>query len=406
MKSLRFILVALTIVACSATSATPAVDYFGNNLPANLMLHKSPAGVPLSVSSGTTELMLYAYGSSPSVKLNNFQGLKRECSKILPSHTGCYSTNQFETNIKDESICGYEATPTVVVACTTGKCVSEIYVHACDSSYPKVGGTSVYSQVKSAKQFAGTVNDTTDFNQEFSSSLDFTMNLHVARMIKQQQRSPVVGVGSMLFNVDGSMKYNAGVILDKAIAEFPDVFTQGVMIEIQDEPFMNMSQAAANAQAQSINSAVAVIRSRIPSASIGVVVAPTWDYEQQVLPATESIMFNMNWVATDLYQQVFGDNRPVTMAKQFSDYMKVNHPNIPRFLIAQGFAPVFSKRPNEWGITEINLFSDFLSKMEVESREYNGVLIWGWNKVYELNDDYAGKNFPDAVKNIYKDFSK
>ena len=406
MKSLRFILVALSIVACSATSATPAVDYFGNNLPANLILHKSPAGVPLSVSSGTTELMLYAYGSSHSVKLNNFQGLKRECSKILPSHTGCYSTNQFETTVKDESICGYEATPTVVVACTAGHCVSEIYVHACDSSYPKVGGSPTYIQGKSSKQFAGSVSDSNEFNQEFNTSMDFTANLYVARMIRQQGRSPVVGLSQMLFNTNGYIKTRASAILDKAISEFPDVFTSGVMIKIQDEPFMNMSQAAANDQAQSINSAVAVIRSRIPNASIGVVVAPTWDYEPQILPATESIMSNMNWVATDLYQQVFGDYRPVLLAKQFSDYMKVNHPNIPRFLIAQGFAPVFSKKPSEWSTTEINLFSDFLSKMEVESREYNGVLIWGWNKVYELNDDYAGKNFPDAVKNIYKDFSK
>jgi hypothetical protein len=399
-------LITLALVASmNAFAGTPAIDYYGQVLPWGITLNKA-GSTPVSVTSGPTTLPLYAYGTAPA-PVNAYQAIKRECSKLLPGVTGCYSTNPFETNIVEDTLCGYEAVPAVIVACTANTCVSEVYTQACDSSYPKVGGSSTYSTTPSSRLMAGAIGDTNEIGaQGFHSSMDFTGNLNTALLIKQQGRSPILGLGYMLFDYQGFAKPDAAAVLDKAIAKFPTLFVPGMMVELIDEPFMKSSGEKLQRQIDSINQMAVLLRSRIPGISIGIVVAPTWNQEPHIIPSMEAVLGNMSWLATDTYQFVLGDPTAVNLANQFSGYMRANHPNTPIFLIVQGFAPVYSTKPANWASTEINQYMGFMNQMAAASAAYNGVLIWGWNAVYELDDAFAGRNFPQVIKDLYMSFTQ
>jgi hypothetical protein len=399
----------LMVASLNAVAATPAIDFYGNTLPGALMLEKDSSGTPVAVSTSGITLPLYAYGASPHPKVNAFKAIKRECSKILPNHVSCYNTNPYETTITEDSICGYEAVPAAIVACTANTCVTEIYVQSCDSAHPKVGGSTSYSVSKSISStlFAGALGDTTEIGQQgFHSSMDFTGNLNTAMLIKQQGREPILGLGSMLFDADGFAKPNAAQILDNAIARFPSLFTPGLLIELIDEPFMGSSGAKLQRQINDVNMLAVLLKSRVPNASVGIVVAPTWNQESHIIPSMEAVIANMNWLSTDTYQLTLGDNTAVNLANEFSAYMNQYHPNMPIFLIVQGFAPVYSTKPSDWTATEINQYIAFMNSMVTAAAAYDGVLIWGWTKVYELDDAFAGKNFPQVIKNLYEQFTR
>lgn len=378
--------------------ASPAIDSRGNLLPGNPQINMSSEP---TVTVGSFSTRLYKFGSGPA-PITTFGGIKRECSRILPSHSDCYSTNPVEVNFEESSICGFPAIPSLVVACKGSSCVSEIFMYACNAAYPDYQ-ESTYSKPLSAGNVIGEINSGADFtNQVFSSRMDYVSNLNLAVKVKKQGRVPVIATGGMLFDYDGRVKLNAAQILDDAIAKYPSVFTSDVTIELFDEPFYGHPNVSVFEKINSINLVKNLLLQRLPRASLGVAIAPTWSIAGEVVPAFESIVDGLSWVAVDPYLQSPGDEENVlTQAKQFISYMRQNHSNLQTLLIVQGFAPVFGKTPATWNAYDVSVFSDFLGRMSDVSRQYDGVMVWGWNYVNELDDAFAGKNFPSAIKDLY-----
>lgn len=384
----------------SAFAGVPAIDYAGNLLPGNPAIVFS-SGIPTSVSVGSVSVRLYAYGTGPA-PMTNFGVVKRECSRLVSDHTSCYSTNPRETNLTEDSICGFPAVPALIVSCKASGCVSEIYVHACGAVHPDKP-SSAYTFSVSPSLTVGEINSASDFStQPFRTSGDYVSNLNLALKVKEHGRTPIIAVGSMLFDVQGKMKPDAPTILDAAISRFPSLFSYGTVIEVFDEPFLERNSISNAEKIASINAVSALLKSRIPGVSIGVAIAPVWGSDPDMIPSFEAIVHNLQWVATDPYMQTLGyENVYVEYANQFSDYMRRFHPELKTWLIVQGFAPVLSKKPSEWTITEIESFKKLLNGMYQSSLKYTGVMIWGWNSVNELDDAYNGNNFPDEIKKLY-----
>jgi hypothetical protein len=386
----------------------PAIDYFGKALPGSPAI-LTENGTPKRLSVGDAVLNLYdfAHPENNPPLLRNFGAVKRECSKINPQHTACFSTFPYETTLQEETICGYPTAPAAIVSCQAGRCVSEVYNAACGTAFPSLSGSTVYNTRPANFNIAGAIDGSDEFsNQGFNSKFDFTSNLNTAAAIMRQGRIPIISVGGMLFDNVGLMRPNADQILNTAIAKFPQLFASNTVIEVIDEPFLNAQANTLPARIAAIQSVTRMLRAKIPTAQLGVVVAPTWDRDNNIIPSTEAILGGMQWAATDLYASTLEDTvRPVSMANDFSKYMKDNHPTMGRWLILQGFAPQNSKRPQLWGSVEKAQFRDFITRMANTSVNYTGVLAWGWNSVVEIDDAYAGKNFPDDIKKLYVDWA-
>jgi hypothetical protein len=399
--------IALFLAAASASAGmTNLVDYKGNGLPTNPSVINDAKGNPDFIFTQSKLFKLYAFGTGPQ-PLASFNGLKRECLKLDANHTGCYSTNPFETDLVEDAICGYPAVPAIVMACRGSSCVSEIYVQACSTSFPDTTntGATYVAPIGGNPNFAGTINENGDFGtQDFSTRLDFTGNLNAANLMVRQGRTPILGLGALFMNNDGSLKADAREVFKRAVARFPTVFNNpDLIVEIADEPFLRTTTAEArNLQVDGILKSSAMIREFFPKVRIGVTIAPTWDTEPFLLPTVDRIMPAMNWIATDPYLLAFSEVSAVVLkAFQFNTYIRTKFPGIPTWLIVQGFAPVFEKPPAQWGQAEINTYAWFLSGIQNASKSYDGVLIWGWNAVNELQDEYSGENFPKVIKDMY-----
>lgn len=385
-----------------------AIDYFGNALPGAPAIH-TENGIPKHLSVGDVTLNLYdfAHPENNPAPLRNFGAIKRECSKINPQHSACFSTFPYETTLQEETICGYPTAPAAIVSCQAGRCISEVYNQDCGTGYPTILGSTAYNTLRANFNIAGEINGSDEFSsQGFNTRYDFTRNLNTAAEIMRQGRIPIIGMGGMLFDNEGLMKPNAEQILNTAIARFPQLFTANTLIEVIDEPFLNAQADTLPARIAAIQTVTRMLRARIPAAQLGVVVSPTWDQDANIIPATEAIIGPMQWAATDLYAPTLeSTERPVRLANDFSKYMKDNHPHMERWLILQAFAPQNSKRPQLWGSVEKAQFRDFMTRMANASVNYSGVLAWGWNSVNEIDDAYAGKHFPVDIKQMYADWA-
>lgn len=397
------ILFVLSTAASAATAPTALVDYRGYTLPATPVVAFGETGLPQEVRVLGTTARLYAYGTGPA-PVTNFGGIKRECGKLDPGHTECYTTSPFETSLVEDSICGYPAAPAVILACRRDSCVSEVFVAECTTAFPERANNRTYSAGMSSRNFAGSLSESEDFAvQSFSSRFDFTTNLNTAMRIVEQGRTPIVGMGLMLFDFEGNLLPDARAILVKAIARFPQVLRKAELpIELFDEPFMNARPQDLPKLIADINAASALVRELLPNARIGITVAPTWEGNANILPSVEAVIHNFGWIATDTYLMNFGEvSQTLRRAKEFNEYVKSRHPNVATWLIVQGFAPVFEAAPQQWGPAEINSYTSFFFQMQEQAARYDGVMVWGWNAVNELQDQYAGKNFPDSIKNLY-----
>lgn len=396
-KLLLSALLALTLTGCAAQ---PLVDTNGQYLPAT-PIATFEGTVPKFVTAANQTVNIYPYGQAPT-PVGQFATIKRECKKLDSTHTECYSSSPFETTLTESDICGFPAAPAVIMSCKANSCVSEIYMMACATMYPDVG-PSVYSAPISTKFFGGAINTKSEFlEQSFSTNMDFTSNLNTAMSIKSQGRNPILGLGAMFFANDGTMKATAAQDLEAAIVRFPSLFVAPT-IEIYDEPFIGIN----NATVQSINQVATMIKARLPNASLGMVIAPVWAQYPNMLNQLEAVVHNMQWLAIDPYIGTFNATPYATaVTTEFADYMTAYHPTLQKFLVVQGFGPVGEVAPQFWGSEEIYAFTNYLAAMANLSPRFNGVVVWGWTSVFEVEDKFAGKHFPQAVKDLYINFSR
>ena len=407
-----------------------AIDFFGNALPGTPVI-KIVTNVPKTVTVGNVEVNLYrvakpeanpANAGTPDL-LKKYGGVTRECLKInrvdpvLP--WTCYSSFPYDAvhPAEDDAICGVPAVPAVIVSCTGDRCVSEFFYQSCETRYPSLSASRAYppALIPADGNFGNYIGDPDNLqNQEFDTKYDVAGSFNTALETLRQGRTPIISSG-MLFDFNGFMKPNAANILDTLIAKFPQLYVPGAVIVVLDEPFMENDPAILQRKIDDVNSVIRLLRSRIPTAQLGINVAPIWNEQTSMVPAMEKVIYDshgnlqLQWLATDVYASSLGvpdRDRAVNLATQFSDYMSINHPDMGKWLIVQGFAPVNSVSPRSWGDAEKNQFKDLMDKMRLASAYYSGVMVWGWNSVSELSDDFAGKNFPVEIKTLYANWAK
>ncbi len=392
-------------VVC-AGNALLLKDVFSHPLPGNPALSCADGSTPSAVVTEGKNLPLYAYGTGP-YPITNFDSIARECGKLMPAGTSCFSTNPHETTLLESAICGYPAVPAYILACDASKCTAEIYSQACASTYPDLSPNQAYSAVATPLNVAGVVNESADFgNQSFATQLDTTSNLNTAERIVRQGRTPIVNLGMLLMSNDGALRPTAAQDLSAAIAKYPLVFNApGLAIEVYDEPFAGIDLTTLSTRVVGVQKSILLLRQLLPAAVLGVVVAPVWSTDPVMVVALEAILPGLHWVATDTYAQTLdtaSTERAVSLAQKFAIYMKTFHPSLMRWLVIQGFAPINSALPINWTPAQLDMFKKFLLNMvTVANTDYAGVVVWGWSSVYELPDAYSGKLFPRGLKQFY-----
>lgn len=389
---------------------TPAVlqDFFGQPLPGSPALSCSGGAAPATVLMQGQSLPLYAYGTGPA-PITTFGGIKRECNKLLADHDACFSTNPFTTALTESATCGYPAAPAYVLACKASGCVAEIYSQACGASSPDLAPEALYSAPVAPFNVAGALYDGADFSQQdFSSRLDFTPNLHIAERIVRQGRVPVLGLGALLMDDAGSLRPTAEQDLRDAMARFPAVFGMaGLTIVVYDEPFVGTPLLSLPRRVNGIRKSIDLLNRLLPGASLGVVVAPVWSSNPLMVASLETILARLQFVATDTYAATLDTlavEQTVARARNFASYMKIFHPGMTRWLVIQGFAPVNSALPAQWTPEQDALYARLINGLaDVAQSDYAGAVVWGWSNGYELPDAYTGKFFPQSLKQLYRD---
>ena len=383
-------------------------DFFGQPLPNSPAMSCGGGTAPATVLTQGQSLPLYAYGSGPA-PITTFGGIERECNKLLPGHASCFSTNPFTTPLIESATCGYAATPAYVLACKASGCVAEIYSQACGASSPDLAPEALYSAPGTSLNVGGALNDGVDFKQQdFSSRLDFTPNLHIAERIVRQGHTPVLGLGTLLMDADGVLRPTAEQDLRDAMARFPSVFgLAGLSIVVYDEPFVGTPLLSLPRRVNGIRKSIDLLNRLLPGATLGVVVAPVWSSDPLMVASLEAVLQGLQFVATDTYAFTLDAptvEQAVTRARHFANYMKLLHPGMTRWLVIQGFAPANSALPSQWTPEQYALYAGLINDLaEVAQSDYAGALVWGWSNGYELPDAYTGKFFPPALKQLYRD---
>ncbi len=393
---------------CAGNGANGAVlkDFFNRPLPGSPAMSCAGGVKPAQVLVEGRALPLYAYGTGP-YPITNFGGIRRECSKLMPAGTSCFTTNPSDTPLSESATCGYPSVPAYVLACDASRCTAEIYSQACGSAYPDLSPGQMYSAPATSLNVVGAINDGADFGKQgFASRLDFTASLEIAERIVRQGRTPVLGLGGLLMGSDGALRPSAEQDLSNAIAKYPSVFNApGLAVVVYDEPFAGTDPLTLPRRVSGIKNSISLLHGMVPAATLGVVVAPVWSSDPLMVAAFEAILPGLQFVATDTYAQTLDAptiDQTVARARHFATYMKIAHPSVGRWLVIQGFAPVLSALPTQWTSRQLAMFTQLLNNLvEVANADYGGVVVWGWSNVYELSDAYSGKFFPPALKQLY-----
>lgn len=394
------------ITQACAGNGSPLIDVIGVALPGAPALLCVDGQRPSAVVVQGLALALYADGAGP-FPITKYGGIKRECGKLLPNAASCFSTNPFEAPLLQTDLCGYPSTVAYILACNADSCAAETFAPACGSSSPDLPGQHAYTAPASPFNVAGHITSSLDFeNQNFSSHFDFTENLNIAARIVAQGRTPILGLGSILIGADGALLPTAARDLDQARWNYPSVFNApGLTIEVYDEPFLRVDPATLPARVQGLQQAIALVHALVPAAALGVTVAPVWNSDPRMINSIEAILPGLQWLSTDIYAfslDAGSLSDTLALARQFASYMKSNHPDLGRWLIIQGFAPVSAPLPSQWSAEQASAFKAFLVDMiQIAATQYDGAMVWGWSNAAELDDAYTGKFFPPEVKQLY-----
>ena len=393
-------------LACASGNGSLLRDIVGVALPGAPVVRCADGQRPSAVVVQGVAVTLFADGAGPS-PITKYGGIRRECGKLLPNATSCFSTNPFEAPLLQTDICGYASTAAYILACDSANCAAETFAPACAGSSPDLPGQHAYTAPASPLNVAGHITSNSDFeSQSFASRFDFTENFNIAARIVAQGRTPILGLGSILIGADGAMLPTAARDLAQARGNYPSVFNAaGLAIVVYDEPFLRVDPATLPVWIEGLRQAIALVHALVPAAALGVTVAPVWNSDPRMIGAIEAILPGLHWLATDVYAfsldaESLSDT--LGLARQFADYMKSNHPNLGRWLIIQGFAPVSSPLPSQWSAQQSGAFKTFLLDMiHLAATQYDGAMVWGWSNAAELDDAYSGKFFPLEVKQLY-----
>ena len=385
---------------------TALKDFSGRPLTGNPQLRCSNAMVPETVDIDGKSLALYAYGTGPQ-PITFYGGSLRVCNRVRFNGTACFTSNPFAGPQVTQSICGYPAPVAIAVSCEFSGCNAEYFSPACASSSPGVQGEQAYGAPASTGNVGGHITDASDFpNQTFATRFDFTGNLNTAASIVRQGRIPILGLGALLFDDLGALRPAAAQDLKLAVQAFPTVFAiSPLIIEVADEPFLRADPASLPGRIDAFKKGVALLKQQLPSASLGVVVAPVWSSDPQMIPSIEAILPGLSWLATDPYAfslDTASMDSALQQAREFAGYLQARHPQLARWMVLQGFAPRASLPPPSWTTAQLLEFQQFIGRLiAIANNQYQGKLVWGWSNGAELTDAYTGKNFAPNLRAFY-----
>ena len=256
------------------------------------------------------------------------------------------------------------------------------------------------------------------------------MDFSALRLAIGQGRAPIISLGFLL-DADHRLADGAMERLDRAMSDFPDVFSHPqLIVDVVDEIFWRTSGVAAPAdRAAEVALAldlIKLLRSKMPQAVLGINTNPqVWDGQWGYPGASRALLDEMlpvmrasDFVASDPYfwtPTTASAARSVKNAREFADFVELNVPNAIRILVVQGFGPVdFPSAGNPWTPSQLNEFKSAVSQLFAAGEDrYHQMMIWGFGQTGLVDQQCRatlagcsvawndGDGLPDAIKDLY-----
>ena len=420
-----------------------ATDYFRRPLPGPpilTMINNMPTSVLVSGVKADMYRVVRPFTDPANADtpdpVRRYGGVTRECLKINPNNLApdwtCYSTFPEEyKNSKDtlaspqmNAICGLPVNPALVTSCSSGQCVSEIFMLDCQTGYPSLTANRNFNKAKADLNYGGYIDDPDDLSQQgYGGKYYLSGNYNTALEILKQGRVPIVGISIFNRPLTGgtyTLKADAEKIINDTVAQYPQLFTAGAMISVVDEPFWTNTDlpdaAALEAEISALRKGIFLMQRKLPGAKFGLNLAGVLRVQPQMIDAVKKLLtpadgmsVSLQWLATDVYVNTFDlTDRAVALntANSFGNYMKTAPFNtMESWLVVQGFAPydyAGAVPPSSWPAGLTSDFKSVMRSMGVIGTKYTGVLVWGWNKASEIDDRFTGKYFPTELQNLYQ----
>lgn len=235
----------------------------------------------------------------------------------------------------------------------------------------------------------------------------FTTDIQIANSIAQcSNGNPSLVINKYILDpTTGLLLSNALNTIQTLAQQSPNLIQNpNFLIEVADEPFWGKTASDSN-QIIALTQAIQWLRQYFPQAKLGITLSATWNIDPNLYPSASQIIPYLDWVAMDTYAQDANSSAyslSISYSNQFAQWMDVNFPNTPKWLIFQGFSPTNTTTINQWSTTEVQNFENFISTMHsIANQSYNGWMAWGWSNVNELPPQYAGKYFPSNIQSFY-----
>ena len=243
---------------------------------------------------------------------------------------------------------------------------------------------------------------------DFRTNAGYSGNPSTSRALQASGRKNILDMLFMLHPAGGSdalIAPDAEQKLVDYVREHGDLLTPGVRVLVQDEIFWQLCQGCATpaylqAKLEALQTAVALVRSYIPQASVGVTVTPYAVFENPLVQDYISLAIALvDWVGTDPYW--LGDPRLIDRlhdwSATFPAMARRAHPGVETWFIAQAF-----KFP-DW---DSATFDAFIARQLVYAESYDHILFFGWKFASELDSATQGQYFSPQTRALYAKYLK
>ena len=244
---------------------------------------------------------------------------------------------------------------------------------------------------------------------ELRTSIGYSGNVATSRAIQASGRTNIL---DMLFVTHGSstserltgrLAPDLSNQIDNYISANSDLLRPGVRVLIADEVFWdppNNSDDPAVLQSEltALKSAVALLRTKLPNASIGITVTPYATFSRpNTLQYIRRAIALVDWVGTDVYW--LGDTATIpalhAWTSAFPGLARASRPGVEVWYVAQAF------RLEGW---DLSVFRGFIAEELAMTPAYDGVLFFGWQFASEIDTAITGNRFDAQTKELYRRF--
>lgn len=240
---------------------------------------------------------------------------------------------------------------------------------------------------------------------ELRTSIGYSGNVATSRAIQASGRANIL---DMLFVTDGSsttgrLSPDLSNQIDNYISANLDLLRPGVRVLVADEVFWNPPNnsddpAVLQSELTALKSAVALLRTKLPNASIGITVTPYATFSRpNTLQYIRQAIALVDWVGTDPYW--LGDTATIpalhAWTSAFPKLARAARPGVEVWYVAQAF------RLESW---DLSVFRGFIAEELAMTPAYDGVLFFGWQFASEIDTAITGNRFDAQTKELYRRF--